>query len=145
MAIRRILRFSSGDVHRRSIAARTYEKQEASLRTVGQRESCDRHISRSRNRTTCMSVTLMESRRHMIREEGRRSRAWHRVEKKNEVEALMTSFARVNESTLTRSIKVLRVAAIVNCHRCEFLRKIEISANFFFELNFRTGKEPLFF
>lgn len=68
-----------------------------------------------------MPVTLMEPRRHMIREEGRRSRAWHGIEKKNEVEALMTSFARANESTLIRSIKVLRVAAIANSHRCEFL------------------------
>lgn len=44
----------------------------------------------------------------------------------------MASFALENESILTRLIKVLRVAAaIVSRHRCEFLRKVEISADFF--------------
>lgn len=84
---------------------RTCEKQEASLRTAGQRESCDRHISRSRNRTMYMSVTRTEPKRHV--RYAKKDEEVEHVEKRNKVEVLITSFALANESTLIRSIKVL--------------------------------------
>lgn len=58
-----------------AVRSQRIQKQEASLRTAGQRESCDRHISRSRNCTTCICVARAKPRRHMTRRMAKKANA----------------------------------------------------------------------